>query len=254
MPFKVFVATEEKDLKAIFRLRYHVYCIEWDFEKPDDHPDGIETDAYDEHSIHIGIKDDNDRVVGAMRLILDSSEGFPLEKSCELDFDKDTLPRDKLAEISRLAISKDYRRRKEDKFIYGPDEERRIIGSFNYNQNYSSKFYYRRFDDKDRDSYAAPRQSSSHNDRRSRHEILFQLYVKMYVECKKRSITHVYAVMGKGLLNLLRKQGLKNFFKPIGDAVDFHGIRTPFLGDIEKLEQEDFENSPQLKEEFTRDL
>jgi len=253
MPFKINVVTDEKELKALFRLRYKVYCTEWGFEKPEDHPDGIETDIYDQHSVHFALKDETERIIGAVRLILDSPEGFPLEKHCELDIDKEALPRNTLAEVSRLAISKDFRRRKEDKFIYGPDEERRIIGNVSYPQNYSSKFYHRRFNDKNRDPYVAPRQSPSHNDRRSRHELVVRIYQAIYHECKRRPLTHLYAVMGKGLLNLFRRIGM-NFFKPIGDPVDYHGIRTPFLGEIARLEEEDFESSPQLKEEFTRGL
>jgi hypothetical protein len=51
---------------------------------------------------------------------------------------------------------------------------------------------------------------------------------------------------------LLNKFGFK--FQAIGDPVDYHGIRTPYLGKIEEIEQEMSSRNPQLYEEFTNDL
>ncbi len=242
----------EKDLKDIYRLRYKIYCYEWGFEKPENHPDEIVTDVYDNYALHFAVKDDMQKTVGAISLILHSSEGFPTEKYCELNINRDELPRDSIAEISRLVIHRDYRRRVEDKYIYGPDEERRSIGSFNYASNYSNNLsYVRRADDKYKHK-GARRPSESYSERRKRHEVVINLYKAIYRESKRRNITHWYAVMTKGIVALLYKFGF--IFKEIGDPVDYHGIRTPYLGDMTTIENEIMQEHPELYEELNRDL
>lgn len=263
MPFKVSLVTDEKELAAVFKLRYKVYCQEWGFEKPENYPDRLEMDDYDKNSLHFAAKDDSGKIVGTVRLILGSSQGFPAEKYCEIDTDRNKIPGERIAEISRLAISREYRKRSEDKYIYGPDEERRTIGggfeqSFKFQNNkrgyQNNKSNYRRADDRYRyNKYAAPRaRNGEQSDRRSKHELITSLYKAIYHESKRRELTHWYAVMTKGLLIFLKKFGFS--FDPIGDPVDYHGIRTPYLGVIKKIEEEVQNNNPEVYAEFTRDL
>lgn len=253
MSLMVSHAFHEEELAEIFKLRYKVYCLEWGFENPGNHSDRIIKDKYDNNSIHFVARDDSQRIAGAVMLILNSSEGYPIEKYCELDIDTSELPKKTLAEISRLVIHRDFRRRKEDKYIYGPDEERRSIGSFNFPQQYQyHKIYHRRAEDKYRSRYSSRRSSESQVDRRRRHEVLIELYKAVYRESKQRQITHWYAVMTKGIVTLLNKFGFS--FDAIGDPVDYHGVRTPYLAEIEKLEQEMSSRNPELYEEFTKDI
>jgi len=136
-----------------------------------------------------------------VRLIIDPGEGFPIERYCELDINRDELPREAIAEISRLVIHRDYRRRAEDKFIYGPDEERRSIGSFSYpTYQYSpnNKSCSRRFEDRHK-RQPAQRAGSSINERRVRHELIISLYKAIYQESKRRHIDYWYAIMTKEL-------------------------------------------------------
>lgn len=241
MAFIVHKVAEKDKLQEIYKLRYKVYCEEWGFEKPEHHPGEIETDIYDKNSVHFMAKNDDGNLVGTIRLILSSDEGFPLEKYCQININKDELPRENLAEISRLAISKQYRRRTEDKYIYGPDEERRSIGSFNN----PVRGYQRRYADRSGTG-------RSFEDRRVRHEAVVGLYKAVYQESKRRQITHWYAVMTKGLYILISRLGIH--FQAIGDPVDYHGIRTPYLGDITKMERQVSEKNPEIFEDFTREL
>jgi N-acyl amino acid synthase of PEP-CTERM/exosortase system len=78
------------------------------------------------------------------------------------------------------------------------------------------------------------------------------LYKAVYHESKRRQLTHWYAVMTKGLIILLNRFGFK--FHPIGDPVDYHGIRTPYLGEIQKIEEEVEAQKPEIYGEFTRGL
>ena len=244
--------SDEKELKKIYRLRYKVYCLELGFENPDSHAEETITDLYDDKALHFAVKDDARKIVGAASLILHGSEGFPTEKYCELNIDRDELPRESIGEISRLVIHRNYRRRAEDKYIYGPDEERRSIGNLDFVPGYSDgKTHFRRSDDKYRHR-GIRRTNNSYSERRRRHEVIINLYKAIYQESKQRGLTHWYAVMTKGIVLLLGKFGVK--FQAIGDPVDYHGIRTPYLGEIREIEQEMSENNPQLYGEFTKNL
>ncbi len=249
MSFVTSIVTEEKGLTDIYRLRYKVYCLEWGFEKPESHVSSEITDIFDNHSIHFAVRDDSQKTIGAVRLIVDSSEGFPIEKYCELDINRDKIPNSKIAEISRLVIHRDFRRRTEDKFIYGPDEERRSIGSFTFENNYS---FSRRFEDRHKFKQNPQRASISQAERRKRHEIVLSLYKAIYLESKRRHLSHWYSVMTKGIATLLDKFGLK--FEIIGDPVDYHGIRTPYLGDLGTIEEEMSNRDPDLYREFMRGI
>ncbi len=81
---------------------------------------------------------------------------------------------------------------------------------------------------------------------------MLNLYKAIYQESKRRKITHWYAVMTKGIVILLNKFGF--IFEEIGDPVDYHGIRTPYMGTIEKIEQKIMQEHPELYEELNRDL
>jgi len=244
---------DEQGLTEIYKLRYKVFCLEWGFEKPDSHAGRIVTDVYDNNAVHFAAHDENQKTVGAIMLIPDSSEGFPLEKYCELDINPDELPRNSLAEISRMVVHRDYRRRSEDKYIYGPDEERRSIGSFHFQQSYSNhKVQHRRAADKYRSRQPAKRPNEFYGDRRRRHEVIMDLYRAVYQESKRRQITHWYSVMTKGIVNLLNRFGFR--YEAIGDPVDYNGIRTPYMTELVKLEQDMEVRNPELYEEFTKNL
>ncbi|MBI5742165.1 MAG: GNAT family N-acetyltransferase [Nitrospirae bacterium] len=249
MSFTVNIASEEKELAEIFRLRYKVYCLEWGFEKPDNHPDGLLTDNYDSHALHFAARDQSHKVVGAMSLILQTDGKFPIEQYCDLDIDVSKLPREKTAEITRFVVHRDYRRRVEDKYIYGPDEERRSIGSFAFEQNYS---YTRRYEDRNKYRQGQQRGNMSQGERRKRHEIVVGLYKAIYRESRRRQISNWYAVMTKGIVTLLDGLGLK--FEAIGDPVDYRGIRTPYLGELSKIEEGISKKDPELYEEFVGGL
>ena len=248
MNFTAQKVTDEKELTEIFKLRYKIYVDEWEFEKPEKHPDGIETDEYDKNSVHFAAKDDTGELIGTVRLIVNPPGKFPIEKYCQIELKGNEIRRENLAEISRLAITRSYRKRAEDKYVFGPDEERRSIGSF---ERYTHKVHYKRLDDVYKHNVLKKKRFLQH-DRRKRPEIIISLYKALYYESKEREITHWYAVMTKGLDALLRKLGIN--FQPIGEPVDYHGIRTPYLGEIKKIEQEVSKSKPELYKEFTQNL
>jgi len=83
--YQKILRTDER-INEVYMLRYKVYCDEWGFENPEDHPGGVEIDEFDECSSHFAvIRKDNDEMIGTTRIIFCSDKGFPLEGHAELD-------------------------------------------------------------------------------------------------------------------------------------------------------------------------
>lgn len=186
-------------LQDVFRLRYQVYCRERHFIHPAAHPLGIETDAFDAHSVHFGAFDSGKRLAGAVRLILPGCEKFPIEKACKsVAFGDYFEKRQVCSEISRLTISRDYYRTldKTSSFV----SERRQKGMKRLGQ-------------------VSP--------------ILFGLCRALYFECKRRGILFCLALMEPSLQELLR---LHSFvFYPIGGVVEYFGKVRPYVLDVAEL-------------------
>lgn len=221
------MVTDKGELDEVYKLRYKVYCEEKGFESPEDHPGGVEIDKYDENSVHFIALNARRHIIGTARLILNSEKGFPIEKNSKIETDISGIERSRLGEISRLAVSKEYCRRVEDQFIY--------------------------FGVSEKDSFEIP---NIFHDHRRRQLIVLGLYKLIYIEGKKRGLTHWFAVMSKGLYLLLRKIGI--VFRPIGPAVNYHGLRAPYLGSIAEIEAAVERVSPeffkQAREELRRSM
>ena len=118
--FQVELVTSAEDKKAVFEVRYRVYCEEFGYESGDDFPDKAETDEYDEQSLHCLIRHrSSGRPAGCVRLVpaLNGSDGLlPFEKYCAEGIDQAfveslNVERDDMAEASRLAVDGAFRRR-----------------------------------------------------------------------------------------------------------------------------------------------
>lgn len=103
-----------------WRVRHEVYCRDLGWEPLQ--PNGFETDSDDQYSVACLLKSvTTGASIGCVRLILADARMperlLPVELACAgtLDkalFDPATVDRSKVAEVSRLAVMRDYRRRK----------------------------------------------------------------------------------------------------------------------------------------------
>ncbi|WP_341676082.1 PEP-CTERM/exosortase system-associated acyltransferase [Niveibacterium sp. SC-1] len=134
--FQVRPALSDPDRHKVFRIRHQVYCEELNWEPP--RPSGEECDNYDQFSLHCLMtrSEDPNNLVGCTRIVMpppdDPSRPLPFERSCADSIDRriidpTKLPRESIAEISRLAVRAQYRRRKgEDRqAVPIPEEEDR---------------------------------------------------------------------------------------------------------------------------------
>jgi len=101
-------------LEQSHRLRYQVYCLERQFLDSSGYPDRSESDEFDGHSVHVGAIDSFGELAGTARIIKPNPRGFPMFRHCELFPDLGTLdcPGAMAVEVSRVAISRDYTRRR----------------------------------------------------------------------------------------------------------------------------------------------
>lgn len=215
--------TTPEEMAEAFRLRFQVYCRECNFIQEKDYPQGYETDELDAHSSHFGGYDDDNRLIGAVRLILPSSPRFPIEEHCPtLNVDRAVVRRQECAEVSRLTISKLYRRRAQDGLYYEPQIQDKTVED-------KGLYFMRRV-----------------------RPMAFGLYRAMYQESKRIGIRYWYALMEKTLWMLLKIHGF--VFHPIGPEVDFYGMVTPYLADIQELERTVHDKFPQFYAYFIEDL
>ncbi|NOZ43448.1 MAG: PEP-CTERM/exosortase system-associated acyltransferase [Alphaproteobacteria bacterium] len=213
-----------RDLKKLYQLRYDVYCRQKGFLEPADYPDQCETDVFDQHSLHFGAFDDFGNALGTLRLVRNSSRGFPMLGHCDIDVPDHIL--DNAGEISRLAVSKTIRKRQDD-------------GDYGMAVN-------------DAGVDAAPIKRLENNRRSHRPDIVIGLYKSLYQESRKHGITHWIAAMEPGLLKLLRRFYFT--FEPIGPQVDYYGPVRPYMVSLEAIEDQVYENSKPFYAAFVKGL
>ena len=205
-----------------FRMRYEVYVDEFCFLKKENNPNGLEIDDYDNDSLHFACLNENDSVVATIRLVLNSDKGFPIEHEVETQFIGEKPGKSKIAEISRLTVSKDLRRRKEDG-IHGVE-------------SYLMK----------KEGGVLPDDGTIPEEMRGRKNpiIVLGLYQVMYHESRRRGITHWYMITEEKVFFTLKKYGF--LFHQIGESVWYHGWRIPYLGIVEENERKLVNENPEM--------
>jgi N-acyl amino acid synthase of PEP-CTERM/exosortase system len=108
-------ATTAELRNEVFNIRHKVYCEELAFEPV--RPDARERDEHDDHAEQILIRTVQDRVaVGCARLIIPASANYvlPVERVAKWSAERplvDQAGRARVAELSRLAVVRQFRRR-----------------------------------------------------------------------------------------------------------------------------------------------
>jgi N-acyl amino acid synthase of PEP-CTERM/exosortase system len=205
--FDVVRADIPRLLDLAYRLRFRVYCIENPFEDATRCRDEREIDDDDDRSVHtLLIHRASGIAAGTARVImprLDPERPLPIQRllgPCERKaFGR--LPPHAIGEISRFAISKEFRRR--------IGEEYCADAGFPYLPAFEG------------------------GERRSMPHITFGLLRGILEICREYQITVLAAVMEPALLRVLERLGLK--FEPIGALVDYHGLRQPCSARIATL-------------------
>lgn len=191
------------DMQA-FKLRYDVYCLERNYLPAEHYPDGHERDEFDDKSAHFSEFDDLGNIVGYVRLVKAAQfSDFPFVRHSSAIFPHVTIPEaGQSAEISRLIVHPELRRRRKEADIDGGDliqdtggERARGIES---------------------------------------HDVLSRMYRQMYVYSLQSGIRYWYAAMELVLARSLRQMCFP--FKQVGEKLDYYGPVAPYLLDLRELE------------------
>ncbi len=198
--FAVVPTHTEELLHETFKIRYQVYCEELGYEDKDNFGNGEEVDAFDSVSQHsLLLHKSSDIYAGSIRLVSAVENRLPFEslygtdafRSESIDFRQlDPLT---YAEISRIAVTSHFRRRK---------------------------------DEKNTPAGVIPEPESHESERRSFPLIAFGLYLSAAGMGLNSGLERVFAMMEPRLARRLRIYGIK--FQQIGPAIDHRGKRAPF--------------------------
>jgi N-acyl amino acid synthase of PEP-CTERM/exosortase system len=195
------VAAEEGLQRACQSLRYRVYVEECGFERPEDHPDRRETDPFDDRSIHLAACR-GDQVIGTTRLVLNSPLGLPMFSVLK-DLSAFNPRSRRLAEVSRLALDPAFRHRAATEVAGVPPAGRRFGG-------------------------ARPGAFAS-RERREESVVVMGLIYLTFSLSLRIGVDQWLMICEKSLWVMLKRAGI--LFQPLGEPVDYHGRRIPYLAD-----------------------
>lgn len=211
--FNAVPANTPDQLEKVYQLRHQVYCEELSYEPL--RASQMEHDEYDTRSIHcLLFHRSSQSYVGCVRLILADSQNpklaFPFEhvcgKSLQWDFDSPAgTSRRKYGEISRLAITANFRRRRGEPIVVDGESASEV-------------------DSADADAAL---------ERRLFPSIALGLYVAITAMGLNQGLDGVFAMMEPRLARQLRRFGLN--FEQVGPALEHRGIRAPFFISREEL-------------------
>jgi N-acyl amino acid synthase of PEP-CTERM/exosortase system len=118
--FELMPAVSKALVEQVYRVRHRAYCEELGFEAI--RPDAQERDDFDGHAVHLLLRKAGQVApVGCARLVrpdpTNPSVPLPFERFCAASLDRSIvdpalLPRSTVAEVSRLAVVREFRRRK----------------------------------------------------------------------------------------------------------------------------------------------
>jgi N-acyl amino acid synthase of PEP-CTERM/exosortase system len=203
--FQIQHALTERARLDAYRIRHQVYCEEFGWEPT--YSTGLESDEFDPHSAHILLRNaSGGDAIGSLRLVHAVRDGdsvsLPMELAygCDVEEISDLLcgvDRRCIAEVSRLAITADHRRRRTDKVV-GVAEIPKPIP------------------DPKHDRFPF---------------LTMGLYLGGLSVARSSGLTHLVMLLEPKLARHLNTIGFKN--RVIGDPLEHHGVRVPALLEVD---------------------
>jgi len=206
--FQVEPAFNDELRNAVYGIRHEVYCEELAFEPV--RPDRRETDDYDRHSLHCLLRSSTNpaTLVGCNRLVLarPGEPDFPLpfEHTCRATLDRSIidparLPRHTIAEVSRLAVRAQYRRRK------GETKTALALSDDDFGTKDQPRFPY----------------------------IPIGLYLAVIALAKREGVETLFMLTEPRLADHFAKLGVR--ITQIGGPVEHRGVRVPSMMDVNEV-------------------
>lgn len=199
--FSIKFAQTPTQKKEIYGIRYRVYCDEFGYESAERFINQQETDEFDEQSFHCLIVHKNSgKSAGCVRLVPALGQHLlPLEKHCADSLNTKiieslNLDRNKVCEISRLAVDGLFRRRTGEKLTRFGE----LAGL-----------------------------DCSQIEQRTFSIIAVAAFLASTAMTDLSGRTDVFAMMEPFLPRMLKRSGI--IFQKVGKDIDYHGIRSPYF-------------------------
>jgi len=202
--FETRLAENQAQVKSAQEIRYQVYCLERKFENPGEHEDGLESDDCDGRSLQgLLFHRPTGDAIGTVRMIQPDFSTAGILPVGQLLLDngfhlEDYVPLRETVEVSRFAISKDFRRRSTDNFAAGSN----------------------------------PAEHKLERIRRGNLPCL-SLIQFLVRQSALNGVSHWAAVMEAKLLRMLAAMGIE--FQSVGPLVMHHGLRQPCYIDVHQM-------------------
>ena len=187
--------------ERVGRLRYRVYCEEFGYEPAEAFPDKRETDCFDDHSLHCEITHrGSGETAGCVRLICATDKhSLPLETFCLDNIYVDYLDslaqeRNRVCEVSRLAVDPAFRRRPGERHLRQEEIEA---------------------------------MHRSHQEQRAFSLISIAAVLAGFAMSSLTDRTRIYTMMEANLPRLLRRAGI--LMQQAGDPMEYHGLRSAYF-------------------------
>ena len=206
--FEILPAITPAAREAVYRIRHEVYCEDLGYEPI--RADGLEHDSFDAHSMHCLIRTvgPTKQLVGCTRLVIPRPAAgharLPFEISCAeaLDLsiiDPARLPRERIAEVSRLAVRARYRRRR------GEQHTPMAIQDQDFESNDSPRFPY----------------------------IPISLYLGSIALAEHQGIDTLFVLTEPRLAQHFARFGVN--IRQIGDVIEHRGARVPSVLNVPEI-------------------
>ncbi|MEQ6916341.1 PEP-CTERM/exosortase system-associated acyltransferase [Halomonas aquatica] len=211
--FSFKLAKSPQDKERVYRLRYDIYCAELGYEKPSDPLRKLEHDIHDQCSIHCVIEHRRTGLLaGCVRLVIpDPSSPSPLNQLplqfygyhslTHPRFHPDKLPPDSYYEISRLAVSRQFRAKLKQNDVPGVSGGPMLFTA---------------------------------KEKRTFPLLVSGLFLAGYALGRLSGKIQVFAMMEPRLPRLLSMAGFH--FTKVGKTINFHGRRSAYYIDRQKAE------------------
>jgi N-acyl amino acid synthase of PEP-CTERM/exosortase system len=202
-PFRPITLDNSAQLLAMsYRLRYQTFCLERLFFSKDEYPSQEEFDVFDSTSVHVGVIDAGNRLVGTARVVPAwlGVSGLPLLRYCTLFPEADAVlnaPANTVVELSRVCVNPRWT-------PVLPEAAHAATDSVS----------------------GAPGPESD--------DAFATLIKGMYQATKRLGGSHWIIAVEKALRRRLTRYGLP--FRQAGPEADYHGPVAPYLLDIAELD------------------
>lgn len=201
-PYRPVTLDESSQLLDMsYRLRYQSFCLERLFFSKDQYPSQLESDAFDRASVHVGVLNAQNELVGTARVVPPNSAGLPLFRYCTLFPDNTTLadPANTVVELSRVCVNR--------RWNNAPAEAAEA---------------------------AAPPTPAAGEGGPETTDAFATLIKGMYQATKRLHGTHWIIAVEKALRRRISRYGLP--FSVAGPEVDYHGPVAPYVMSLAELD------------------